>query len=143
FSGAGGHVVAYATSTAPGWIVAIDRSSSSVFASAREALLLEIASIAVAALIALGLIFWMLRRANRNATAEHELTVLATELNKQLADAATPAEVVDGLARTLAASFPRALAIVALRRPDGPGLDVAGHAGPAAASFDRTDPSLV
>jgi serine phosphatase RsbU (regulator of sigma subunit)/anti-sigma regulatory factor (Ser/Thr protein kinase) len=142
-SGSSGRVVAFATATAPGWIVAIDRSGSSVFSSALQSLVLEIVSIVVAALIAVGLIFWMLRRANKHAAAEHDRARVSTALSQALADASTPNDAAGALAAALAASFPDALVLVALRYPDRPELGVAGVAGPRAASFDESDESLL
>src|SRR6185503_13772455 len=63
-------VVAYANSSAPGWTLAIDRPASTVFASPRRALTLELASIALAAIVVLGLLVWAIRRSRREVETE-------------------------------------------------------------------------
>ncbi len=154
-SGSRGRVVAYATSPLPGWISVIDRPPSSVFASARRALLLELVSIIGAALLVLALLAWISRRANRNALAERQRAEIAAELTRSLADAYTPVDVGRALAAALAASFPESAAAVALSDGDGTGLGLAAvegwkpplpdrdHAtllGPAAAAFEPGRP---
>jgi serine phosphatase RsbU (regulator of sigma subunit)/anti-sigma regulatory factor (Ser/Thr protein kinase) len=142
-SNQGGRVVAYDTSPAPGWVIAIDRSSSSVFSSARNTLILQVASIAVVALLALALIAWALRRANRAADAEGNRTRITTELSRSLADASTPADVSAALATALSASYPDALAVIGLRLPDEAFLSLSGVEGTFALTLDRKDPSLL
>ena len=53
FGGGGDDVVAFATAPVPGWVTAIDRPRSSVFASARRALFLELGSVFAAVLLVL------------------------------------------------------------------------------------------
>jgi serine phosphatase RsbU (regulator of sigma subunit)/anti-sigma regulatory factor (Ser/Thr protein kinase) len=128
-SGSGGRVVAYSTSPLPGWISVIDRSPSSVFASARRALLLELLSIIGAAVLLIALLVWVSRRVNRNALAERQRAEIAVELTRSLADAFTAQEVAEALATALAASFPESAAAVALTDGDGPSLEVAALVG--------------
>jgi serine phosphatase RsbU (regulator of sigma subunit)/anti-sigma regulatory factor (Ser/Thr protein kinase) len=142
-SGQGGRVVAYDTSAAPGWVIAIDRSASSVFASARNTFVLQVTSIVVVALLALALIAWALRRVNRAADVERDRTQITTELSRSLADASTPADVSAALAASLSASFPSALAVVGLRLPDETMLSLTGVEGTFALTLDRKDPSLL
>ena len=131
--GSAGEVVAYATSAAPAWIVAIDRPSSTVFASARQALLLAWGSTIVAVLIAIALIAWMYRRANRNAALDRERARIASAYSRALADASTPGEVADALAAALVSTFAGTTGIVALELPDEPELKVCASRGPLAA----------
>ena len=97
--GAGGRVVVWASSPAAGWTVAIDRSSSSVFAASRRALILDLALIAGLALILISLMTWLGRRAQREARMqqrhlEHERDI-ALRLQRSMLPATLP--VVDGL----------------------------------------------
>jgi serine phosphatase RsbU (regulator of sigma subunit)/anti-sigma regulatory factor (Ser/Thr protein kinase) len=97
--GASGRVVVWASSPAAGWTVAIDRSSSSVFAAARRALILDLALIAGLALILISLVAWVARRAQREARLqqrhlEHERDI-AQRLQRSMLPATLP--VVPGL----------------------------------------------
>ena len=97
--GASGRVVVWASSPAAGWTVAIDRSSSSVFAASRRALILDLALVAGLALILISLMTWLGRRAQREARMqqrhlEHERDI-ALRLQRSMLPATLPA--VDGL----------------------------------------------
>jgi anti-sigma regulatory factor (Ser/Thr protein kinase) len=97
--GASGRVIVWATAGLAGWTVAIDRPSSAVFASARRALILDLALIAGLALILIALITWAGRRAQRDArqqqqNLEHERDI-AVRLQRSMLPATLP--VVDGL----------------------------------------------
>ena len=118
-SGDTGHVVAYATSTAPSWKVVIDQPASAVFAPARRTLVLEIVAIAVAAAVALGLIGWVLRRSRRQLIADRAEVSRWASLTRGLGSAARTDEVCGLLASSLAGSFPNALVVVALAGEDG------------------------
>jgi serine phosphatase RsbU (regulator of sigma subunit)/anti-sigma regulatory factor (Ser/Thr protein kinase) len=135
--------VAYATSVLPGWITVIDRSSASVFASARRSLYLEVASIVGALLLILGLLFWVYRRANRIALADRRRNEIGTELTRALADAAAPGAVADALATALAAGYRGALAVVGLPAEGTQGLTLASVRGKALLAHDRERPSLL
>jgi serine phosphatase RsbU (regulator of sigma subunit)/anti-sigma regulatory factor (Ser/Thr protein kinase) len=141
--GSSGRVVAYATSAGPRWISVIDRSSSSVFASARRSLLLELLSIAMAGLLILGLLVWTYRRAGRNAAREYLRAQVASELTGALAVAATPRAVAQALATALAAGRPHTLVVVALEAEGRRGLELAAVRGGALAKLDRTRASLL
>lgn len=94
-----GHVVVWASSPISGWIVAVDRPGSSVFAAARRALLLDLTLIAGLALILIALMAWLARRARREARVqqghlEHERDI-AQRLQRSMLPATLP--TVDGL----------------------------------------------
>ena len=55
--GGGHHVLAFATAKLPGWTIVIDRPASSVYASARRSLILEIVSLGAALLAVLLILF--------------------------------------------------------------------------------------
>ncbi len=148
--GAGGDVVTYSTSKVADWIIAIDRPSSAVFASARQVLVLEWVSIGIALLIALGLMAWVYRRANRNAEIDRQRALFTNAYSRALADATTHGQVADALATVLAAWFDDVTSVVALKLPDAPQLSVCAVRGafrggpesdealaaPAVAAFD-------
>ena len=135
-------VVAWANSKPPGWTLAIDRPRSVVFASARHALILELVSIAVAALVVLGLLAWAILRSRREVESEREHMRRWDELSQSLGEASAPAEVTGALISALATAFPRACLIVALEAEDQPGLTVAavrpGDDGPSVAATTRS-----
>jgi serine phosphatase RsbU (regulator of sigma subunit)/anti-sigma regulatory factor (Ser/Thr protein kinase) len=66
-AGQSGRVVVWASSSLPGWTVAFDRSSSSVFSASRRALILDLSLIAGLALILIALVALVARRAQRQA----------------------------------------------------------------------------
>lgn len=99
FHGEPGRVIVWATSPTAGWTLAIDRSSSSVFAAARRALILNLALIGGLALILISLVAWVARRAQREARMqqrhlEHERDI-ALRLQRSMLPATLP--VVPGL----------------------------------------------
>jgi serine phosphatase RsbU (regulator of sigma subunit)/anti-sigma regulatory factor (Ser/Thr protein kinase)/cbb3-type cytochrome oxidase subunit 3 len=141
--GSGGRIVAYTTSPLPGWIIVIDRSPGAVFASARRSLGLELASIAAAALLVIGLLVWLYRRANRNAFAERRRMRIASDLTRSLAEASTPGAAADALAAALAAGQPEALAVVGLPEAGNPRLTLAAFRGAAVPALDRNRESLL
>ena len=99
FDGSSGRVVVWASSPKAGWIIAIDRPRSSVFAAARRALILDLALIAGLALLLVALMTWVARRAQREARIqqrhlEHERDI-ALRLQRSMLPATLPA--VDGL----------------------------------------------
>jgi serine phosphatase RsbU (regulator of sigma subunit)/anti-sigma regulatory factor (Ser/Thr protein kinase) len=137
-------VVAYANSDLPRWTMVIDRSTGSVFAPARRALMLELAAIGIAALVVLALIAWALVRSRRELETEREGVRRWDELSQSLGEAAAPAEVTGALISALAAAFPRACVIVALEPEDRSGLQISavrpGDGGP---SVRREDPVVL
>jgi anti-sigma regulatory factor (Ser/Thr protein kinase) len=112
--GSGDHVVAFAASPVPGWVTAIDRPASSVFASARRALFFELGSVLAGALFVLGILFFVNRRARRDAAAYNERVRTWSGLSRALASASMPTQVADSLVSSLTASFPNAVAVVGI-----------------------------
>jgi serine phosphatase RsbU (regulator of sigma subunit)/anti-sigma regulatory factor (Ser/Thr protein kinase) len=112
--GSGDHVVAFAAAAVPGWVTAIDRSGSSVYASARRALFLELASVLAAVLLVLAILVLVTRRARREAELYDERAGAWSSLGGALASASTPAQVADALLASLSGSFPNAVAIVGI-----------------------------
>jgi serine phosphatase RsbU (regulator of sigma subunit)/anti-sigma regulatory factor (Ser/Thr protein kinase) len=112
--GSGDHVVAFAAAGVPGWVTAIDRSRSSVYASARHALLLELVSVLAAVLLVVAILVFVTRRARREAELYNERARAWSSLGRALASASTPAQVADALLASLSGSFPNAVAIVAI-----------------------------
>jgi serine phosphatase RsbU (regulator of sigma subunit)/anti-sigma regulatory factor (Ser/Thr protein kinase) len=120
--GGRGHVVGYANAEAPGWTIAIDRPASTVFASARRALTLELVAIFVASLVVLSLLTWAIVRSRREVETEREHVRRWDELSQSLGEASVPAEVTGALVSALATAFPHACLIVAFEAEDQPGL---------------------
>jgi len=112
--GSGDHVVAFATASVPGWVTAIDRSQSSVYASARKALFLELGSVLAAVLLVLAILVFVTRRARRDAELYNERARAWSSLSRALASANTPTQVADALLSSLSGSFPNAVAIVGI-----------------------------
>ena len=132
--GSGNHVVGYATSKVPAWVVAIDQPRSTVLAAARRSLWLALALIAGVAAIVLLLVVRTVRRARREAERRDALDRQQRELAGALASASAVQEVAAALATSLEAAFPGALAVVALAPDDRLGVRIAATAGHA---FDR------
>jgi serine phosphatase RsbU (regulator of sigma subunit)/anti-sigma regulatory factor (Ser/Thr protein kinase) len=116
--GSGGHVVAFAAAGVPGWVTAIDRSRSSVYASARRALFLELGSVLAAVLLVLAILVLVTRRARREAELYNERARAWSSLGEALASASTPTQVGDALLVSLSRSFPNAVAIVGIESHD-------------------------
>jgi cytoskeletal protein RodZ len=135
--------VAYATTPLAGWITAIDRSPSGVFASARRVLALQLASIVAAALLILGLLIWIFRRASRNAVAERQRSEIAAELTRSLADAYTSNDVAAALATALSKSFAGSAAVVGLAQGSRGELTLAAVAGERPSTIPVGDPVLL
>jgi anti-sigma regulatory factor (Ser/Thr protein kinase)/GAF domain-containing protein len=114
FDGEGDDVVAFATARVPGWSTAIDRPRSSVFASARHALFLELGSVLAAALLVLGILVFVTRRARRDAETYNQRARAWSSLSRALASANTPTQVSDALLASLSGSFPNAVAVVGI-----------------------------
>jgi serine phosphatase RsbU (regulator of sigma subunit)/anti-sigma regulatory factor (Ser/Thr protein kinase) len=112
--GAGGHVVAFATSTAPGWTIVIDRPAGAVFASARRSLLIELAATAAAAVLGLVVIAWGRRWSRRQLRDERSRIGAWAVLTRSLNGATDPEEVQDALVVALAAQFPTGIAVTCL-----------------------------
>src|SRR4051794_12792345 len=122
--GGSGHVVAYANSAAPAWTTVIDRPRSAVFAGARRALIVELAVLGSAAVAVLCIIAWALLRSRRQQEVERRQIRQWDELAQSLGEASATAEVSDALGRSLAAAFPEARVIVAVREDEGKELTV-------------------
>jgi anti-sigma regulatory factor (Ser/Thr protein kinase) len=111
-SGAGGHTVAFATAAIPAWRVVIDRSNASLFASARRAFALQLASVLAAALVVLAMIWYAVRRARRDHDLQEQRGRAWNDLTRALGAAETPEAVANAVIESLQAAFPTALAIV-------------------------------
>jgi serine phosphatase RsbU (regulator of sigma subunit)/anti-sigma regulatory factor (Ser/Thr protein kinase) len=137
----GDRVIAYANSPLPGWTMVIDRSSSSVYSSARRALTIELVAIGISALVVLALIGWAVVRSRRELESERAGARRWEELSQSLGEAAEPSEVTGALISALASAFPRACVIVALESEDRSRLELSavrpGDGGPA---VRRDDP---
>jgi serine phosphatase RsbU (regulator of sigma subunit) len=129
------HVVGYATAAVPAWVIAIDQPRSAVLASARRSLHLALGLIAGVASLVLLLVVRSVRRARRDAERRDTLARQQHELAGALASASAVQDVSQALARSLAAAFPGALAVVALAADDRLGVRIAATAGGA---FDRS-----
>lgn len=112
--GEGDDVVAFAMARVPGWVAAIDRPRSSVFASARRAFFLELGSILAAVLLVLVILFIVTRRAGRKADLYNQRARAWSSLSRGLASANTPSQVADALLVSLSGSFPNAVAVVGI-----------------------------
>jgi anti-sigma regulatory factor (Ser/Thr protein kinase)/GAF domain-containing protein len=139
--GRGGDVVAFATSRVPGWVTVIDRPRSSVFADARRALLLELASVFAAVVLVLAILVFVARRARRESERQKERARSWTGLTRALAGANTPSEVTDALLGSLKAAFPNAVAIAAIEQ-DGRLKVVTDSRLPRARRLVETEPEL-
>ena len=104
--GSSGRVVAYANSKAPGWTTVIDRPRSTVFAPARDSLLLELVVIGAAALAVLCIIGWALLRSRREQEAEWLQVRQWDELAQSLGDASATGEVSHALGAALSRRVP-------------------------------------
>jgi serine phosphatase RsbU (regulator of sigma subunit) len=135
FDGKDDHVVGYATALVPAWVIAIDQPRSTVLASARRSLQLALGLIAGVATLVLLLVVRTVRRARRDAERRDTLARQQRELAGALASASAVQDVSRALARSLAAAFPGALAVVALAADDRLGVRIAATAGGA---FDRS-----
>jgi serine phosphatase RsbU (regulator of sigma subunit)/anti-sigma regulatory factor (Ser/Thr protein kinase) len=140
--GAGGHVVAFATSKAPAWTIVIDQPAATVFASARRSLLIELGTVGAAGVLGLVAIAWASRWSRRQLRDERSRIQAWAALTRSLNGAAHPDEVRDALARALASQFPTGLALVGLWDVDAEGTATTILAG-ARAPFSTVDePSL-
>jgi serine phosphatase RsbU (regulator of sigma subunit) len=123
------HVVAYAISRVPTWVVAIDQPRSKVLSAARRSLLLALTLIAGVAALVLLLIIRTVRRARREAERGEAQAQQQRELAGVLASASAVAEVSQALAESLETAFPGAIVVVALAAEDRLGVRIAATAG--------------
>lgn len=143
-NGASGHVVAFATAAVPDWKIVIDRPRSAVFAAARRGLILELISIAAAALLILGLLSWIMIRARREAEEEHERMRQWNELTRTLGGASAADDVSQALVAALSTAFPAASTLVALEVDGRLGLMVSGAPeGASSTKFNANEVVLV
>jgi serine phosphatase RsbU (regulator of sigma subunit)/anti-sigma regulatory factor (Ser/Thr protein kinase) len=140
--GSSGRVVAYANSKAPGWTTVIDRPASTVFAPAREGLVLELVVIGGAAFAVLCIIGWALMRSRHEQEAERLQIRQWDELSQSLGDASATGEVSLALGAALSTAFPEARVIVAVREDDSSGLTVSTFEPPGAERLSSDDPSV-
>jgi anti-sigma regulatory factor (Ser/Thr protein kinase) len=110
--GASNRVVVFATSTRSGWTIAIDRSESALYASARHSLILALASLGGAVLVILLVLWLVVRRSRRAMDAQGEQVQSWSRLARRLSDSATPAEIADAILESLEAGFPDAVVVV-------------------------------
>jgi serine phosphatase RsbU (regulator of sigma subunit) len=123
-----GHVVAFATSAVPAWLLVLDQPASDVFASARRGLLLAVVLIAGAVAMALALLARLLRRARREAERQEHALREQRELTRTFVAASATTEVAEALAASLASTLPGTRATVALASDDRLGVRVAAAA---------------
>jgi anti-sigma regulatory factor (Ser/Thr protein kinase)/GAF domain-containing protein len=116
--GRGDDVVAFASSRVPAWVAVIDRPRSSVFASARHALVLELASVFVGILLVIAILAFVARRARRESEIQKERARSWVGLTRSLSAANTPRDVANSLLASLVAAFPNAVAVVAVERAE-------------------------
>jgi serine phosphatase RsbU (regulator of sigma subunit) len=128
-SGTNGHVVAYANSAVPGWVVAIDQPRSEVLSAARRSLALSVAAIGGVAALVLALFIRSVLRARRATEQQDRLVREQTAFAGQVAGASAVRHVCDAAAGSLAAAFPGTLAVVALATEDGLGARIAAASG--------------
>lgn len=114
--GRGSDAVAFAAAPVSGWLVVLVRSRSALFAPARQALILDLASAAAAVLLVLGLLAYLTRRARREAEVQDARARAWSGLTGSLAAASTPAEVADALLAALGNALPDSLAVVGFER---------------------------
>ena len=101
--GGADHVVAYANIPSAGWTVAVDRSRSSLFASARRALVLEWTLIGAVSLLVIGVAALFFVRARREAGRRRVRELLRSELARTLGATSAVGEVADAVASALGA----------------------------------------
>ncbi|HWE82936.1 MAG TPA: SpoIIE family protein phosphatase [Gaiellaceae bacterium] len=110
--GASDRIVAFATSTRSGWTIAIDRSESAIYASARRSLILALASLGGAVILILLVLWIVVRRSRRAMDAQGEQVQSWSRLTRKLADSATPSQIADALLESLESGFPDAVVVV-------------------------------
>ena len=98
--------MAYANIGAAGWTVAVDRSRSSLFASARRALVLEWTLIGAVSLLVIGVAALFFLRARREADRSRVRELLRSELARTLGATTAVSEVADAVASALGSAFP-------------------------------------
>jgi len=111
--GRGNDVVAYAAMPLPHWWIVIDRPRSVVDAAARRSLLLQLASLAAAALVVFGVVWFIVRRSRRERELQDARARAWSGLTRTLSVSATPDDVAAAVVDSLAAAFPDALLLVA------------------------------
>ena len=112
-------VVAYATAALPAWLIVIDRPRSAVDAAAWRSLVLQLASLAAAALVVFGMVAFVVRRSRREREVQDARARAWSGLTRSLTAAATPDEVGAALVDSLAAAFPDSLALVTFETVEG------------------------
>lgn len=112
--GSDDHVVAFASSEAPRWTVVLDQPESAVFGSARRDLLVGAALVAGAVALILALILLARRRARVDLRRQRARVSRWAELSRTLNTATSVDALRESVARSLAAEFPEATAIVAI-----------------------------
>ncbi len=118
-SGGSHHVLAFATASLPGWSVVIDRPASSVYASARRSLELEIVSLGAALFAVLLILFALVKRSRREIEAQGEQAQSWSKFTRTLALASTPADVADVVLESVQSVFPDAVVVVTLESEAG------------------------
>lgn len=150
-NGRSGHVLAYAKSLVPGWTIVLDLPRSTIFASARRSLVIELALVAGMTLIGLLLMAVILARVRKEKREQADLArqrrlryeqehEVATTLQRSLLADLPEIDGIDSAARYQAGSSGLEVGgdwYDIVERPDGIVLvstgDVAGHGIKAAA----------
>jgi anti-sigma regulatory factor (Ser/Thr protein kinase) len=134
--GAAHHVVVYATSTVPGWTIAIDRSRSSVFAPARRTLELELVPVALAVLLVLTALGLTSRRSRRELEWQAGRARAWGRLTRALAAATGPGDVAEALVDSLRAVVTDAVVVVSVDADGEPEIRT-GSSLPGWRALDR------
>jgi serine phosphatase RsbU (regulator of sigma subunit)/anti-sigma regulatory factor (Ser/Thr protein kinase) len=116
--GASGRVVAFATSTTPGWLAVLDQPTSAAFADARHALLREVLLVCAGAGLLLLLFGWAVWRSRRDVRASRAQVARWAQLTESLNDAADVTEVREALIAALTAEHPEGTTLVGLTAAD-------------------------
>ena len=125
------HVIVFAAAKLPGWTIAIDRPSSSVYASARRSLTLEAVSLGAALLAVLLILGLLAKRSRREIETRGEQAQSWSKYTRTLALASTPADIADVVLESVQEVFPDAVVVVTLDSEGG--QETEGHLAPSAA----------
>ena len=113
------HVIVFTAAKVPGWTIAIDRPSSSVYASARRSLTLEAVSLGAALLAVLLILGLLVKRSRREIETRGEQAQSWSKYTRTLALASTPADIADIVLESVQEVFPDAVVVVTLDSEGG------------------------
>lgn len=139
--GSKGRVVAFASSASPSWVAVLDRPTSTVFADARRALMIEVILLAAAFAVILGLIWWAVRRARRDLRRQRARVRGWAELTRALTAATNVEGLRQSLATALATEFPASTALVVIDDGSGSHGGTVTVARGSESSIDLDDPT--